>query len=258
MDKKYIIIFLLLLIIILFILNKKENLPNEAIQNLSSICTNTTGDVYYNNIDVSGITNMAGNVNIVGNLELSKNSNLIYKLQNFSYMLSADNTGYNLYYIDRNNNKTKIINFDASGNINLSRHTKNNNLTTGLIMNGPIKGVLSKSSNNKPSGFRMWMQNANNTNNVTSLQGFFIPISQNTQNQLSDGTYSSFSADDWVVICVGAEFISGDSTGVYTFIQNNIWYTNSDGPNGSNGDYNGYYLAIPKNYFEYVDTNLYG
>jgi hypothetical protein len=48
---------------------------------------------------------MAGDVNIMGNLQLSKNSNLIYKLQDFSYMLSADNIGYNLYYVDKNNKK---------------------------------------------------------------------------------------------------------------------------------------------------------
>jgi hypothetical protein len=154
--------------------------------------------------------------------------------------------------------KKKIINFDTSGNINLSGHTQNNNLTNGLIINGAIKGVLSQSSNNKSTGFRMWTQDAYNPNNPTyggGWSGFYLLYSPA---QLSDGTYSSFSADDWVVICVGAQFTGGDATYVSTYIQNNIWYTTVGTPNTqSKTTYKGTYMAIPKKYFEYIDKNIY-
>jgi hypothetical protein len=255
--KNTLIIFLLLvLLVVIYFMqtNKQENmneLPNtkNSIQQISTLYSNIANPFTVNNLNVTGKSNLNGDVNVSNNLQLSNPTNTGTTLSldggNLNYSITTNKSGLTLSNVNQNNNTTTLMSIDTSGNINIPNTNIINasgiqlnasglqlNVPDGLTINGPIKSILPNSTDTTGHGFRVWNQ------------------SVWSRDLLTDGVLPNFPSNQWTVICGGAQFTGGDATGVFTYIYNGLWYA------GASAGYTGTFIAIPNTFIDGEKVNV--
>jgi hypothetical protein len=250
--KMKIIIFLFIILVIIYKLYK-ENFNDFYESNYNKLKTN------YNKMQ--NITEE--NIIITNKLSIQNMNQkdiTFYNAQNKKYNLNSNID--NKLHLGFENSISLI--FDTSGNCDLSNNNVNNvdiintfikNLqVNNLNLNKKIKFPMQNNiTNNNTYGIRIWkatmrkiecVEYIKNSNFTTTCK-----LEKYGDIKLVDENGVQYGINNWVCIAVGHHFLSGKATGVYTYLYKNMWF-------GSCGQtYTGTFMAIPINYFDYIDIN---
>jgi hypothetical protein len=226
---------------------QSEDLIITNTLNLDNVNSNTINfDVSYNiknNNDKLIISSANNKINFAfdlsGNCDISDNQSNQQILNTFIKNIQTNNLNLN-----------KKIKFPMQNRTNLNQVSVQNDIS----INDTIVDNTTQNIANNTTGIRIWKQQMyrisckeslyNSNGEVKGCKTF-----QFGDIKLVDEGGVQYDSDKWIVIAVGHQFISGNVTGVFTYVYNKKWY----GGCGNQG-YTGTFMAIPLNYFN--DINL--